>query len=92
MEEDLVGLGVTDQPDQKDDGGFRRLGVLAGSFCAVAWGLFAAYVFFKEKVTLSNIGFFLFLFLVCFPAYFLPYVVVRAIGRMVGEKPRGQED
>jgi hypothetical protein len=92
MEEDLVDLGVTDQPDRKNGGGFRRLGVLVGSLCAVAWGLFAVYVFFKEKVTLSNIGFFLFLFLLCFPAYFLPYMVLRAIGRMVGETPEEQED
>ena len=92
MEEDLVGLGVTDKPEQKSNGGFRRLGVLVGSLCAVAWGLFAVYVFFKEKVTLNNIGFFLFLFFVCVPAYFLPYGVLRAIGRVLGETPKRQEE
>lgn len=92
MEEDLVGLGVTDEPDRKSRDGFRRLGVLAGSLCAGAWSLFAVYVFFKEKVTLNNIGFFLFLFLICLPAYFLPYVVLRAIGRVVGETPKREEE
>lgn len=90
MEEDLVGLGVADKPNQKSGDGFRRLGVLAGSLCAGAWCLFAVYVFFKEKVTLNNIGFFLFLFLICLPAYFLPYVVLRAIGGWWGRRRRGR--
>lgn len=92
MEENLADLDMPEQPDQKSGGGFRRLGVLAGSLCAAAWGLFAAYVFFKEKVTVNNIGFFLFLFLLCFPAYFLAYGVLRAIGRVVGKTAKGQEE
>ena len=94
MEEDLVGLGVAERPDQKSGDGFslRRLGVWVGSLCSGAWGLFAIYVFFKEKVTLNNIGFFLFLFVGCLPAYFLPYAMMRAIGRLVGTTAKEQED
>jgi len=92
MEEDLVGLGVNDEPDRKSRDAFRRLGVLAGSLCAAGWGLFAAYVFFKEKVTLNNIGFFLFLFVGCVPAYFLPYGLMRLIGRIVNGAPNAREE
>jgi len=92
MEEDLVGLGVTDKPEQKSGDGFRRLGVWVGGLCSVAWGLFAIYVFFKERVTLNNIGFFLFLFVGCLPAYFLPYAMMRMIGKVVGATAKEQED
>ena len=92
MEGDLVGLGVAERPDQKNGDGFRRLSVLVGSLCAVAWGLFAVYVFFKEKVTLNNIGFFFFLFLVCLPAYYVPYGLMRLIGRVVNGAPKAREE
>jgi hypothetical protein len=92
MEEDLVGLSVAERPDQKSSDGFRRLGVLVGTLCAVAWGLFAVYVFFKEKVTLNNIGFFFFLFLVCLPAYYVPYGLMRLVGRVVDSAPKAREE
>ena len=92
MEEDLVDLGVIDKPEQKSGDGFRRLGVWVGGLCSVAWGLFAIYVFFKERVTLNNIGFFLFLFVGCLPAYFLPYGMMRAIGKVVDVTAKEQED
>lgn len=92
MEEDLANLDVPDEADHKSRDWFRRVGVFVGCLCAGAWGLFAVYIFFKEKVTLHNIGFFLFLFVICLPAYFLPYVMMRAIGRAVGGTAKEQED
>jgi len=92
MEEDLVNLGVIDKPEQKSGAGLKLLGVWVGGLCSGAWGLFAIYVFFKERVTLNNIGFFLFLFVGCLPAYFLPYGMMRAIGKVVDVTAKEQED
>jgi len=92
MEGDLVDFDVAERPDLKNGDGCRRLGVVVGNLCAVAWGLFAVYVFFKEKVTLNNIGFFFFLFLVCLPAYYVPYGLMRLIGRVVNGAPKAREE
>lgn len=92
MEEDLANLHVPDETDHKSRDWFRRLGVLVGILCAGAWGLFAVYIFFKEKVTLHNIGFFLFLFLVCLPSYYVPYGLMKLIGRIVNGAPKAREE